>query len=77
MSRSRLLVVLFSVTAAMIFTIHLRTASTRMFNRWRQGMVDQKDLKQRLWQQQLRYECLVNPAGLPTSSERGPAEGRP
>lgn len=69
MSRSRVLVVIFSVTAFMIFTTHLRTASARMFNRYRSAMVDQKNLKQQLWQKQLQFECLINPAGLPRSSE--------
>lgn len=68
MSRSRVLVVVFSITAFMIFTIHLRTSSARMFNRYRGAMVEQKELKQQLWQKQLRFECLVNPAGLPQST---------
>ena len=67
MSRSRVLVVVFTVTASMIFTIHLRTSSTRMFNRYRSAMVEQKDLKQQLWQKQLQFESLINPAGLPPS----------
>ncbi len=69
MSRSRVLVVIFTVTASMIYTIHLRTSSARMFNRYRSAMVEQKDLKQQLWQTQLQYECLVNPAGLPGADE--------
>ena len=68
MSRSRVLVVIFTVTASMIFTIHLRTSSARMFNRYRSAMVEQKDLKQQLWQKQLQFESLVNPAGLPSSA---------
>jgi hypothetical protein len=68
MSRSRVLVVVFSVTAFMIFTIHLRTSSARMYNRYRGAMVEQKELKQLLWQKQLRFECLINPAGLPQSN---------
>lgn len=68
MSRSRVLVVIFSVTAFMIFTTHLRTSSARMFNRYRSAMVEQKDLKQQLWQKQLQFECLINPAGLPRTA---------
>ncbi len=68
MSRSRTLVIIFSITAFMIFTIHLRTSSTRMFNRYRSAMVQQKELKQQLWQKQLRFECLINPAELPASN---------
>lgn len=77
MSRSRVLVVIFTVTASMIFTIHLRTSSARMFNRYRSAMVEQKDLKQHLWQTQLHYECLVNPAGLPGSDPAHEAGGKP
>jgi hypothetical protein len=56
----------------MIFTIHLRTSSARMFNRSRIAMVEQRELKQQLWQKQLRFECLVNPAGLPPSNIPSP-----
>lgn len=77
MSRSRVLVVVFSITAFMIFTIHLRTSSARMFNRYRNAMVEQKELKQQLWQKQLRFECLINPAGLPQSTPPTDLEGQP
>lgn len=65
MSRSRVIVVIFTVTICLIFTIHLRISSSRIFNRYRKAVVEQKALKQQLWQKQLRYECLINPAGLP------------
>lgn len=65
MSRSRVIVVIFSVTAFLIFTILLRTSSSRLFNQYRQAEVEQKTLRQQLWQRQLRFECLVNPAGVP------------
>lgn len=77
MSRSRVLVVIFSVTTFMIFTIHLRTSSARMFNRYRGAMVEQKDLKQQLWQKQLQFECLINPAGLPSSEPATEKEVQP
>lgn len=60
-----MIVVIFSVTAFLIFTILLRTSSSRLFNQYRQAVVEQKTLRQQLWQRQLRFECLVNPAGLP------------
>jgi len=77
MSRSRAIVVVFSITAFMIFTIHLRTSSSRMFNRYRSAMVEQKELKQQLWQKQLRFECLINPAGLPQSNQSSEAKDNP
>lgn len=69
MSRSRVLVIIFALTAFLIFTIHCRTSSAQMFHRYRTGLVEQKELKQQLWQQQLRFECLINPAGLPQSTQ--------
>jgi hypothetical protein len=36
----------------------------RLFNQYRSAMVEQKHITQQLWQQQLRFESLINPAGL-------------
>ncbi len=78
MSRLRVILVVFSITAFLIFTIFLRTSASRMFNRYRTSSIEQKNLCQQLWQKQLQFECLVNPAGLPqtqfpeTSSEDAP-----
>lgn len=69
MSRSRVLVIVFACTAFLIFTIHLRTSSAQMFHRYRRGLTEQKELKQQLWTKQLRFECLVNPAGLPQTPQ--------
>ena len=65
MSRLRVILVVFSVTTFLIFTILLRTSTSRMFFQYQQASVKQKELLQQLWQNQLRFECLVNPAGLP------------
>ena len=65
MTQMRMVLVVFTFTACLIFTIFLRTSASRMFNQYRQASVGQKDLLEKLWQQQLRFECLVNPAGLP------------
>ena len=65
MSRLRVILVVFSVTAFLIFTILLRTSASRMFFQYQQSSVKQKELLQKLWQKQLQFECLVNPAGLP------------
>jgi hypothetical protein len=65
MSRLRVILVVFSVTACLIFTIFLRTSASRMFNQYRTAVVEQKNLRQQLWHKQLRFERLVNPAGLP------------
>ena len=65
MSRLRVIFVVFSVTAFLIFTILLRTSASRMFFQYQQSSVEQKELLQQLWQKQLQFECMVNPAGLP------------
>lgn len=65
MSRLRVILVIFSVTSFLVFTILLRTSASRMFFRYQKASVSQKELLQQLWQKQLRFECLVNPAGLP------------
>ena len=64
MSRSRFIYCVFFVTAALVFTVHLRTSSVRLFNQYRSAMVEQNHLTQQLFAQQLRFESLINPAGL-------------
>jgi len=65
MSRLRVILVVFSVTAFLIFTILLRTSASRMYFQYDEASLAQKELLQQLWQKQLQFECLVNPAGLP------------
>ncbi|MDH4202204.1 MAG: hypothetical protein OEV87_04865 [Phycisphaerae bacterium] len=65
MSRMRVILIVFSITAFLIFTIILRTSASRMYNRYQKSLVEQKSLCQQLWEKQLQFECLVNPAGLP------------
>ena len=74
MSRSRVVLIVFSVTIFLIFTILLRTSASRMFNQYQQALVVQKDLRQKLWHKQLQFECLVNPAGLPQTRLSGADE---
>ena len=65
MSRLRVILVVFSITAILICTISLRTSASRMHYQYWQASVQQKELLQQLWQKQLQFEFLVNPAGLP------------
>jgi hypothetical protein len=74
MSRARFVYSVFLLTAAMVFTVHLRTSSTRLFNQYRSAKVTQKQITQHLWQQQLRFENLINPAGLTVPPEPAPPE---
>ena len=77
MSRSRVILVVFSVTAILIFTILLRTSASRMSYQYWQASVQQKELLQPLWQKQLQLECLINPASLPphTAPDKTDGEG--
>lgn len=65
MSRSRVILVVFTVTAFLILTIYLRNSASRMHYQYYKSREHQKQLRQQLWQNQLRFESLVNPAGLP------------
>ena len=56
--------IVFFLTAALVFAVHLRTSSVRLFNQYRSSMVEQNYITQQLWQQQLRFESLISPAGL-------------
>lgn len=64
MSRWRFLFIVFFITAAAVFTVHLRASAVRLFNQYCSAMVAQKQLSVQLWQKQLHFESLINPAGL-------------
>ena len=63
-SRPRVVFVIFFLTAVLIFTIHIRTASSRVFNRFCRAEAQQKILRQELRSQQLRFESLISPRHL-------------
>jgi hypothetical protein len=63
-SRPRLVFVIFFLTAVLIFTIHIRTASSRVFNRFCKAQAQQKILRQELRTCQLRFESLITPRRL-------------
>jgi hypothetical protein len=63
-SRPRLVFVVFFLTAVLIFTIHIRTASSRVFNRFCKAQAQQKILRQELRTCQLRFESLITPRRL-------------
>jgi hypothetical protein len=60
-SRPRLVFAVFFLTAVLIFTIHIRTASSRVFNRFCKAQAQQKILRQELRTCQLRFESLITP----------------
>ena len=64
MSRSRLVFIVFYMTAILIATVHLRTVSSRLFYRFRTTVVVRDRIKQQLWQKQLQIESLINPSAI-------------
>jgi hypothetical protein len=71
MSRSRLVFIVFYLTAILIATVHLRTVSSRIFYRFRAAVVARDRIKQQLWQKQLQLESLINPSAISEYIEQG------
>jgi len=63
-SRPRLVFIAFYLTAVLIFTIHIRTASSRVFNHYCKAEAQRKILLQELRGLQLRFESLISPRRL-------------
>lgn len=63
-SRPRLVFVVFFLTAVVIFTIHIRTASSRVFNLYCKEQARKKIHLQDLRTCQLRFESLITPRRL-------------
>lgn len=63
-TRPRLIFAIFFITSVLVLTIHLRTTSSRVFNRYRSAVVIQEQLKNQLRQEQLRIESLMSPQNL-------------
>jgi hypothetical protein len=64
MSRSRLVFIVFYMTAVLIATVQLRTLSSRIFYRYRVSVVARNRIKQQLWRKQIRLESIINPAAI-------------
>jgi len=64
MSRARLIFIIFYLTAILLATVGLRSASSRFFYRFRGALIMQNRLKQQLWQKQLQLESLINPGAI-------------
>jgi hypothetical protein len=63
-TRPRLVFAIFFLTAVLIFTIHIRTASSRVFNCFCKAQAQKKILLQELRTCQLRFESLITPRRL-------------
>ena len=58
------LIVVFSITAALIFTVFLRNAGNRIAYELYVTSIEHNRLKQQLWEKQLRVEGIINPAAV-------------
>jgi len=62
--RFRFVFVVFYFTAVLIFTVYLRSADNRIFNKLCTYEAEQGQLEQQLRQKQLQLEDLINPAAV-------------
>jgi len=63
-SRFCFVFVVFYLTAVLILTVSLRSADNRIFYKLCTYKAEQSQLKQELWQKQLRLEGLINPVAV-------------
>lgn len=56
--------IVFYLAAVLIFTVYLRHANKQTFYQLCTYQAEQSQLKQELWQKQLRLESLINPAAI-------------
>lgn len=64
MGQFRFVFVIFCVTGILIFAVYLRNANNRLSYKLYTIRSEQNQLKQQLWQKQLRIESLTNPAAI-------------
>ena len=57
-------VITFTLTAALIITVHLRIAQSRSFYDFRVAFARQARLKQTLWHKQIKLERMTSPSAL-------------
>jgi hypothetical protein len=62
--RGLICVIVFYFTAVLIFTVYLRSADNRIFNKLYTYEAEQGRLEQQLRQKQLQLEDLINPAAV-------------
>jgi Tfp pilus assembly protein PilO len=63
-SRARFVLVIFFFTATLVLAVSLRGYKDRTFYTLQRYKVEQRRLRQELWQKQLRVESLINPASI-------------
>lgn len=68
--RIYIVIVIFCVTALLIFTAYLRGINNRIFYRFYQCRLVENRLKQQLGNKQIQVEGLINPASVWKSLDR-------
>jgi len=63
-SRLGLVLMIFFFAATLIVSVYLRDSNHRVFYTLQRYKIEQRRLRQELWQQQLRVESLINPASI-------------
>ena len=63
-SRFGLVLMIFFFAATLIVSVYLRDSDRRVFYTLQRYKVEQRRLRQDLWQKQLRVESLINPASI-------------
>jgi hypothetical protein len=63
-TRFRFVFIVFYLTAVLILTVYLRSASNRIFHKLYSISIRQNRLKQQLGNKQLRLENLINPVSV-------------
>jgi hypothetical protein len=74
MSRSRLIFIVFYMTAVLITAVLLRTNSSRIFYNFRSCRVRHDQLKQQLWQKELTMASLTTPAAISERLKKAQSE---
>ncbi len=74
MSRSRLIFIVFYMTAVLISAVLLRNNSSRIFYKFRESYVAQNRLRQQLWHKQLTMASLTTPGEISRRIEKAQAE---
>jgi hypothetical protein len=64
LSQFRFIFVIFALTAVLVFAVHVRVTSSRVFYKFQVAHVKQNTLNAELKQKQLQLESMINPAAV-------------
>jgi hypothetical protein len=74
MTQFRFIYVIFALTAVLVFTVHLRTTTSRALYKLRAANLKQARLYQTLGQKTIEKEELINPAAISQKIKQTPAK---